>query len=97
MRITTLAAVAALGLVAACAEPENRDEAQLSDEATVTEYGASADQAAARANAAANAANAAARDAANPDIVVVDPNPDDNVTIQVGPDGTRVTGSVNTD
>lgn len=94
MRILTLAAIAALGLTAACTERDDYDNA------ATTDYGAEASADAARSAAAsADAAADAARDAASVTTrTVIVPNPDDDkVTVQVGPDGARVNATVDTD
>jgi hypothetical protein len=100
MRILTLAAVAALGLTAACTDRDDYDDA-AADQAASAQYGADASADAARdAAASASAAADAARDAASTTttrtVVVPDPN-DDKVTVQVGPDGARVNATVDTD
>jgi len=89
MRVAIVAAIAALGLTAACTE--RNDDVDGEETVVTTEYGASADQAAlnaaAEANAAANAAEASAAQAA----AEVD---GDTVTFEAGPDGARVSGTV---
>lgn len=100
MRILTLAAVAALGFVAACTDRDDYAANAAADQAATTEYGADAAADAARAASASAAAAAdAARDAANVQtrtVIVPDPG-DDRVTVQVGPDGVRANATVDTD
>ena len=105
MRILTLAAIAALGLTAACNDPDGYDRTDAGAEqaaaTATTDYSADAATDAARsANASAAAAADAARDAASTTRTVVVPDPDrdnDGVTVQVGPDGPRVNATIDTD
>ncbi|HEX5777139.1 MAG TPA: hypothetical protein VFX95_10720 [Caulobacteraceae bacterium] len=103
MRILTLAAIAALGLTAACNDRDgyDRTDAAADQSAAATDYSADAAADAARsANASAAAAADAARDAASTSrtVVVQDSDRDnDGVTVQVGPDGPKVNATIDTD
>lgn len=103
MRFPTLAAIAALGLTAACNDADDYDRNDAAaDQSAAAGYSTdgSADAAASAAqsaSASAAAAADAARDAANTRTVIVPGDrDDDDVTVQVGPDGARVNATVDT-